>query len=94
MSLPILEIDYLLIQLANLLFGHYNLVSIFIILFIILTCMANNIDLKLGIIVAIPALVGLIGYGWIPNIFWVFPILISASLWMVVAMIMLNIPKK
>jgi len=93
-GLPITNIDWILQQLVDNLFGSYTLLAIYIIFFAVLICMANDIPLMLGLIISVPMLAGMIGIGILPNIFWVIPILISSVLWIGVAYIFLGISKR
>jgi hypothetical protein len=47
-------------------------------------CLANGLDLQFTLILLTPLILGTIGYGVLPHIFWMFIIVLSAVLWLLV----------
>jgi hypothetical protein len=77
-------IEYLLNELQVYLFANWRLLALFIIIFAIVICMANGLDLETTIILITPMMVGMIVTSlYLPKIMWIFIILFASILWII-----------
>lgn len=79
------SLDWIINQLLINLFGDPLLVGLFILVFAIITCIANGFDLQTIFILLIPVIIGVITAGFLPSLLWSVIIFTISFLWIFVA---------
>jgi hypothetical protein len=87
-------IMYIFDGLTRFILPNGTLIGISVLVFGIMACLANGIELGKSMIFLSPLLIGLVAQNYMPTLVWILIILLSTILWTLVSLKIVNLARR